>query len=115
MFEIEKERYGIIVILRFSGDMLIDDAVQLQKDMEDIIIPGKTKDFVLDLIDVRQIDSTGLGALVGAQAAGRINGKRLMLYRPNKKFTALLEGLELSGFFPMLEDDDDLMGRFARI
>lgn len=115
MYEIIKENYGLIVIIKFKGSMGIEDAVKIQKDIEQIIIRSKAKDFVLDLVDVNKIDSTGLGTLVGAQATGRVNAKRLMFYRPNKLFMDMLEDSELSGFFPMLEDDDDLMGRFAKI
>lgn len=112
MFEITVEKYALMSILRFKGDMLIEDAVMLEDEMEDIIIHSEAKDVALDLIDIDKIDSTGLGAIVRAQATGRVNGKRLMLYRPNAIFMNILEDLELTGFFPMLEDNDDLMGRF---
>ncbi len=111
MFELKFERYGPITVARFSGDMVLETAVQLRSQLEEALKTTKVKDVALDLAEVGKIDTTGLGALVGASTSGRAWGKRLMLYRPAQHVIDMLEYSEISGFFPLLDDEDELRAR----
>lgn len=111
MFELELERYGQITVAHFKGDMVLETAVQLRSRLEEALKTPKVKDVALDLTTVGNIDSTGLGALVGASTSARAMGKRLMLYRPAPNVLDMLERSEISGFFPLLDDEDELRAR----
>lgn len=111
MFELKFERYGPITVAHFSGDMVLETAVQLRSQLEEALKTAKVKDVALDLAAVEKVDTTGLGALVGASTSGRARGKRLMLYRPAPHVLKMLENSEISGFFPLLDDEDDLLAR----
>lgn len=114
MFELEIERYGVITVVHLTGDMLLEDAVSLRQQLEQTLKATQVKDVALDLHKVQNVDSSGLGALVGASATGRVRGKRLMLFQPSKEVSDLLEKVEIAGFFPLLEDEDDLLSRLPQ-
>lgn len=111
MFTLELERYDNISVVRFHGDMTLASAVALRQHLEEMLKATKSKDLALDLADVQQVDNSGLGALVGACTRARSWGKRLILFRPPSHVQCLLDTLEISGFFPILEDEHDLTAR----
>lgn len=111
MFTLETERFESITVLRFRGDMVLACAVELRQRLEREIKSSKPKDVVLDMSQVVRADTSGLGALVGACTNGKAMGKRLMLYGITPQVERLLEKAEISGFFPVLGDEHDLMAR----
>lgn len=114
MFELEIERYGTIILVHLTGEMLLADAVDLRSQLENVIKTSSAKDIALDLCSVTKVTSSGLGALVGAGANARITGKRLMLYRPSAEVMQCLEKTDILGFFPLLEDEEDLLARLSQ-
>jgi len=54
---------------------------------------------IIDLTDVPFIDSTGLGALVGAQLAAQKNNRKLALTSISPQVKALLDMTNVSQFF----------------
>lgn len=113
MFVFETENYSTITLVRLKGNMCLADAVDLRHQLENVIKLASSKDIALELCAVDMVDSSGLGALVGASATARGFGKRLMLYRPSPNVTKCLENTDISGFFPLLENEEDLLARMA--
>lgn len=114
MFALETEHYSTITLVHLQGDMCLADAVDLRHQLENVIKSASPKDIALGLCAVTKVDSSGLGALVGASATARGAGKRLMLYRPSLQVVKCLEDTDISGFFPLLEDEEDLLARVAQ-
>ncbi|MEG2173276.1 MAG: STAS domain-containing protein [Desulfovibrionaceae bacterium] len=114
MFELKIERYSTITLVHLLGEMLLDDAVDLRAQLEQIIKTTNAKDIALDLCSVQRVNNSGLGALVGAGATARTKDKRLMLYRPSGAVLQCLEQADILGFFPLLEDEEDLLARLSR-
>lgn len=113
MFTLETEKYSTIVLVHLKGEMCLVDAVDLRSQLENVIKTALPKDIALDLWSVSKMDSSGLGAVVGAGATARGTGKRLMLYRPSPQVLECMEATDVLGFFPLLEDEEDLLARVA--
>ena len=113
MYSLDVERYEHITLIRFAGDMTLAHAVQLRSEIEGVLKSTKAKDVVLDLGLTREVDNSGLGALVGASTSARSWGKRLMLYNPAPNVLQTLDAAEISGFFPMLDSEHDLKSRLG--
>lgn len=55
------------------------------------------------------LSRTALGTLVAFAAAVHGNNKRLYLYRPSSQLRSELKKVGLSAFFPVLEQEDDIV------
>ena len=86
-------------------------ALALREELELAAKRMKVRDMALDLTALDRVDTTGLGVLVGVSTKARSWGKRLMLYRAPQNVLDLLERVEISGFFPLLDDENDLKAR----
>ena len=109
MYQLMVERFDHLLIARFRGDLTLPTAVSLRQDLEQIVKLEKAKDIVFDLAMVNEVDNSGLGVLVAVSTYARSYGKRLILYRPTEFVSAALGKASIAGFFPLLEDDEDLL------
>ena len=109
MYQLKLERFDHLLIARFLGDLTLPDAVSLRQDLEQVVKQEKAKDIVFDLALVNEVDSSGLGVLVSVSTFARSYGKRFVLYRPTPSLNTALEQASIAGFFPLLEEDEDLL------
>ena len=109
MYQLTLERFEHLLITRFIGDLTLPESVSLRQELEQIVAQEKAKDIVFDLALVDKVDNSGLGVLVAVSTIARSYGKRLILYRPAEELNAALERAAIAGFFPLLEDDEDLL------
>lgn len=114
VYTLDIERYENIIVGRFHGDLVLDHAVALRRELEALLKGAKAKDLALDLSKTGKVDTSGIGALVGACTTARSRGKRLMLYMPAPHVLKTLNDAEISAFFPILEDAADLKERMHR-
>ena len=114
MYTLDIERYENIIVGRFHGDLVLDSAVPLRRELEHVLKSTKVKDLALDLSMAGKVDTSGIGALVGACTTARSRGKRLMLYSPAPLVVKTLSDAEISAFFPMVEDEADLKARMHK-
>ncbi len=84
-------------------------AVALLLALEETLQWPGIRDFVLDLAAVEEVDGSGLGAVVKAATEARAAGQTVYLYRPSPTVLGALHDLEIQGFFPMLEYEEDLL------
>ena len=109
MYHLTLERFDHLLIARFIGELTLPDAVSLRQDLEHIVKQEKAKDIIFDLSLVNAVDNSGLGVLVAVSTYARSYGKRLVLYRPTEKMNAALAQASIADFFPLLEEDEDLL------
>ena len=109
MYQLALEHFEHLLIARFIGDLTLPEAVNLRQTLEHIVTHEKAKDIILDLALVGRVDNSGLGVLVAVSTFARSYGKRLILCRPTAKLNTALEQAAIAGFFPLLEDDEDLL------
>lgn len=95
---VEKETGGVTV-LELSGQVVLGaESNQLRKAIKELLDKGKTR-LVLDVAQVRHIDSAGLGALVAAYTSARDKGARLALSRVSERVNSLLQITKLVTVF----------------
>jgi anti-sigma B factor antagonist len=92
------------VLLRLVGDVDVMVVSRLRDALNDALI-GDSDRVVLDLADLRWIDSVGIGVVVAAWKRGRAAGTALVLWRPSTKAQAILRLSRLDRVMTVLPDD----------
>lgn len=103
--------FGPFHLVRPTADMTMETAVEDRRELEELFTRNMPFDLVLDLSRIGQMDSAGMGSIVAASTTGRVKGHRTLLYAPTPQVVALMEQLELSGFFPLITNEADLLSR----
>ena len=109
MYQLTLERFDHLLIARFIGALTITNAVSLRGELEQIVKREKAKDIVFDLAMAGEVDNSGLGVLVSASTLARSFGKRFILCRPTEEVSQALNNASIASFFPLLEEDEDLL------
>ena len=109
MYQLTLERFEHLLVAHLIGNLTLPAAVSLRQELEQIVAKEKAKDIVLDLALVESVDNSGLGALVAVSTCARSYGKRIVLYQTAGKVGEALKQAAIDGFFPLLEDDEDLL------
>jgi len=79
-----------IAVLDLSGDSSIADGPILQRTVLDLINNGGKRFFVLNLLNVRYLDSFGLGQIVATYQSVRGQKGEMKIVNPNPKVKDLL-------------------------
>ena len=83
-------------VLHVKGPLNIQTIFDFQSALRAEMSPT----VIIDFAEVPFIDSTGLGALVGAHVAAQKAGRKLAFAAMNPQVKALLEMTHVSQFFP---------------
>ena len=113
---------GLQVSIRKSGDVTIldlrgrstidhDESEQLASQLQELVAHGARK-LLLNLADLTQVDSTGLGIIVGTHVSLRSQGGDLRLLRPNGRVKEVLSVVNLLGTIPCFEDEAQAVASF---
>jgi anti-sigma B factor antagonist len=107
----EREKEGI-VILDLKGSLTLGDGdLALRQRLAGLHQSGKIN-IVLDLKEVAEIDSTGLGTLVFGLAKLRKAGGRLALLKVNRAHLKLFLLTRLALAFEFFADEQDAVNSF---
>lgn len=98
-----EEREGEVV-LHLDGELDPHTAPRLEKEIDEWSGKGATR-IVLDLTDLRFIDSSGLRVVIGAHRTLAEAGSRLVLRNPSPTATRLLEITGLAGHLDVEPED----------
>lgn len=109
MAAIDLQHHGNVIVAVLSGELTLANAQNLRGELEEAISTEGVTDVALDLAGLTYLDSSGLGSLIAVSTRARASGCRILLYRPSKEVRKLLDAAQLSGLFPLLEDEDDLL------
>ena len=101
--------YACVVRLRGQLDILY--APELREVLLDAA--GRHRNVVLDLREVRLLDSTGLGQLVQARHLIEGNGGRLCLVGPSTFLVSVLDTMRLSPVFDVFPDSASALSWLA--
>jgi len=93
----QTEKNGTETTLRCSGKITSNTSGLLKTAVKDHI--PDTKTLVLDLTNVTYVDSSGLGALVGAYVSTRSAGCKLKLINLNQRLKELFSITRLGPLF----------------
>lgn len=99
------------IVGRFSGDVGLPQLAEFKQALHSLVKSNLEK-IIADFERVN-LTRTAVGALVNFAASVHGNNKKLYLYRPSKQVRELFDELELTGFFAILENEDDILSRLT--
>jgi len=110
---IEQVRVGGVAVIRCSGQITLGEATsQFRNAMRELITAGH-KSILLDLAQVRYLDSSAIGELVGSYTSARGAGASMKLVHLPKKIYDLLVITKLLTVFEVFEDEAQAVRSFA--
>ena len=111
--EITNRQVGDVAILDLNGKLTIGTGdVALRGAMLSEINDGKKK-ILINLQDVKTIDSSGLGELIRCRATAAGNEAEIKLLHVNLKARKLLTMARLVGVFEMFDDEAMAVSSFG--
>jgi anti-sigma B factor antagonist len=109
--KISEQAHGGPAILDLKGDPLgEDDALQLKQKVYSLIQDG-VRHVILNLKDVRHINSAGLGGLVCVMTALRKVGGDVFLAQTGANVSRILSITQLNKIFESYNTVEDAVGR----
>jgi anti-sigma B factor antagonist len=107
----QRDREGVIV-LDLAGRITAGEGAAALRDRLRQSAAAGAKDFILNLLDVDYIDSTGLGALVICYTLLQKQAGRLKLLNLNRRNIELLVLTKLTTVFEVFNDEQDAVNSF---
>lgn len=98
--DIDIRKFGEVQVLRLRGPLTLGDPVDNLRQTLDEMMTGGDFNLVLNLGDVRWIDSSGIGVVVKALTSTKRMGGTLKLVNPTKP---TLQTLKMCGLLPLFE------------
>ncbi len=92
-----------VLRLMFSGDISLKITPQLKKDVENVLATQPFGEVEVDLSRTTFMDSTGISVLVILQKRSREKGSVMRLIRPSEQVRRILDLVQLSTYFEILE------------
>ncbi len=99
-----------MTILDISGDIDLANSPAMRKVLLGEIKDKRTPKVLLNLINVRYIDSSGIASLVEGLKAARDNGARLILYGLSLSVREVLELSRLQKIFEIYDTEEKALG-----
>jgi len=107
-----RQKDGVTVI-DISGSMTLAEASELSDMIHDFVRKGRKK-IILNLSEVRYLDSSGIGQLVSGYATVKKNGGQLKILHLSKKVQDLLSVTSLYKIFEDFPDEKTAIASFGQ-
>lgn len=107
------ERYEAVVIELKGNVMGGDDTKDFNETLHKLIDQGK-KNVIIDLADVKFMNSSGLGMLIGGLTTMKKENGQLKLARVTDKIESLLIITKLITIFEFYETVDEAVASFSK-
>ena len=108
----EKESKGVTVLVLSGRVVLGEESNQLRTKLKELLAQGKTR-LVLDLAEVKYIDSAGLGTLVAGYTSAQSQGASMKLANLTKKFDEQLHITKLVTVFEVHDSVEAAVNSFG--
>ncbi|UCE01291.1 MAG: STAS domain-containing protein [Candidatus Latescibacterota bacterium] len=110
---IRQREIGDVVVLDIDGKIMGGvDSELFQETIQSLIDSGKRK-VVVNLENVKWINSTGLGVLIAGYSALQKSGGRLKLLQVSERVEGLLNITKLSTIFESYQGEDEAVESFV--
>ena len=111
--ELTRSRVGVVTVLEVKGRVVAGpNAESLVAKVQELIQNGETR-LILDLAQVKYLDSTGISALIRAAAAPKMVGGATKLLNLTKRVTDTLQITRLSSAFEIFDDLEKAVTSFG--
>jgi anti-sigma B factor antagonist len=104
MFDITK--VGDVAVIKLSGRVDVQAALELEKEMNNILSSGFNK-IVFDMNDVQHLSSSGIRVLISTLRRTMSNNGWVRLARVNQAVKKILKLVELENLFTYYENVDN--------
>lgn len=110
--KVETRSYGSVAILDLHGKLVFGGGdVQFRQAVLEVLEDGH-KNIVINMADVRTIDSSGLGELIRSKVTAASHGANVKLLHLVPKIYDLLEVTRLIGVFEIFDDEAEVIPSF---
>jgi len=104
---------GSVTIVDLSGELVLGQSGALRVALGQLMDNRRTK-IILNLANVKAIDSSGIGELAGAYTPVRTRGGEMKLLNPTKKVDDMLKLTQLSRVFEVYTDEASALRGFGQ-
>ncbi|MGA7458586.1 MAG: STAS domain-containing protein [Candidatus Korobacteraceae bacterium] len=104
---------GDVVIVDTIGELRLGEGTHVLRDVVSQLIDQDYKSILLNLRDVRHIDSAGVGELMSCYTSVRNRGGQLKLLNLSKNVHNLLQITKLYTIFEVAEDEPSAIASFS--
>lgn len=113
--QISIREYGDVSLLDLEGRSTVDagESDLLGKCLRDLVANGKRK-FLLNLVNLSQVDSSGVGILVEAYVSLKRRGGELKLLSPSPRVLEVLGVYRLLDAIPSFADESQALASFRQ-
>ena len=111
--DIDIRRFGDVQVIRLRGSLTLGSPVDdLRQTLDQALSAGDTG-LVLNLSDVRWIDSSGVGVLVKSLTSAKQVGGSLKLVNPSKPALQTLKMCNLLPLFDVFDEESEAVQSFT--
>ena len=111
--DIDIRRFGEVQVIRLRGSLTLGSPVDdLRQTLDQALSAGDTS-LVLNLSDVRWVDSSGVGVLVKSLTSAKQVGGSLKLVNPSKPALQTLKMCNLLPLFDVFDEESEAVQSFA--
>ena len=105
-----------IIILDIEGRIIGSDSLALKQIIDEQVDAAEEGDakILLNLADVRMVDSSGLGIIVATYTVVQKKGGRIALLHPGGNIRSLIVMAKLVTIFDRYEDEDEAVASFYK-
>jgi anti-sigma B factor antagonist len=107
----DREANGVSVVELDGRIVLGEESISFREKLKSLIAEGKKK-IVLNMADIKYIDSAGLGALVAAHLSAKNHGASVRLCHLGKKCHEVMQITKLLTIFDVYETEAIAVGSF---
>jgi anti-sigma B factor antagonist len=108
-----REVNGVSVVALDGRIVLGEESNALREKLKSLIAEGKKK-IVLNMDDIKYIDSSGLGTLVAAHCSAKTQGASLRLCHLGSKFQEVLQITKLLTVFEVSDTEAAAVASFSK-
>ena len=112
--QISTRESGDVTILDLRGRATIGDDSELLIDHLNKLVARGVPKLLLNLADVKQLDSSGISAIVGTYVSLRRQAGSLKLLCPRGRVRAVLRVVRLLEIIPTFEDETEALASFRQ-
>ncbi|MFQ5777267.1 MAG: STAS domain-containing protein [Terriglobia bacterium] len=106
-----RDSHGVAV-LELAGRLVYGRECEALREQVKQLLAADQKKILLNLKNISQFDSAGLGSLAGIFISVRNHGGELKLAHPTRRIQAVLESTSLTAIFDAYQNEEEALASF---